>query len=131
LGLVTIFYCLRFETSLFVTSYDSQGHGGGIPPHLHTGNSIVRFSLYSLGSDHSTENIRCLAMDICDPALKTLLATSVLLLRACIADVAEKWAHSIIGCVFVAGLFTESFPNNGSTCHFIVVYELLTVLKML
>jgi hypothetical protein len=30
--LVTIFYCLRFETSLFVASYDSQGYGGGIPP---------------------------------------------------------------------------------------------------
>jgi hypothetical protein len=29
LGLVTVFCCLRFETSLFVTSYDSQGHGGG------------------------------------------------------------------------------------------------------
>jgi hypothetical protein len=24
-----LFYCLRFETSLFVASYDSQGHGGG------------------------------------------------------------------------------------------------------
>jgi hypothetical protein len=35
-GLATIFYCLRFETSLFVASYDSQGLGGGIrppPPH--------------------------------------------------------------------------------------------------
>jgi hypothetical protein len=31
-GLVTIFYCLRFETSLFVASYDSQGYGGGIDP---------------------------------------------------------------------------------------------------
>jgi hypothetical protein len=29
-------YCLRFETSLFVASYDSQGHGGGIRPRLHT-----------------------------------------------------------------------------------------------
>jgi hypothetical protein len=37
LGLVTVFYCLRSETSLFVTSYDSQGHGGGIQPRLHTG----------------------------------------------------------------------------------------------
>jgi hypothetical protein len=37
LGLATIFYCLRFETSLYVTSYDSQSHGGGIWPHLHTG----------------------------------------------------------------------------------------------
>jgi hypothetical protein len=36
LGLVTIFYCLRFETSLFVASYDYQGHGGGIRPRLHT-----------------------------------------------------------------------------------------------
>jgi hypothetical protein len=34
---VTIFYCLRFETSLFVASYDSQGHGGGIQPCLHMG----------------------------------------------------------------------------------------------
>jgi hypothetical protein len=34
LGLETIFYGLRFETSLFVASYDSQGHGEGIRPHL-------------------------------------------------------------------------------------------------
>jgi hypothetical protein len=34
LGLATIFYFLRFETSLFVSSYDSQGHGGGIRPRL-------------------------------------------------------------------------------------------------
>jgi hypothetical protein len=34
---VTIFYCLRFETSLFVASYDSQGYGGGIRSCLHTG----------------------------------------------------------------------------------------------
>jgi hypothetical protein len=33
----TIFDCLRFETSHFVASYDSQGHGGGIRPRLHTG----------------------------------------------------------------------------------------------
>jgi hypothetical protein len=37
MGLVTIFYCLGFETSIFVASYDSQGYGGGIRPHLHTG----------------------------------------------------------------------------------------------
>jgi hypothetical protein len=37
LDLATIFYCLSFATSLFVASYDSQGHGGGIPPRLHTG----------------------------------------------------------------------------------------------
>jgi hypothetical protein len=35
-GLVTIFYCLTFEASFFVTSYDSQGYGGRIRPRLHT-----------------------------------------------------------------------------------------------
>jgi hypothetical protein len=34
LELATVFYSLRFETSLFVASYDSQGHGGGIRPRL-------------------------------------------------------------------------------------------------
>jgi hypothetical protein len=37
LGLATIFYSLRFETSLFFASYDSQGHGEGVRPRLHTG----------------------------------------------------------------------------------------------
>jgi hypothetical protein len=37
LVLATIFYSLRSETSLFVASYDSQGHGAGIWPRLHTG----------------------------------------------------------------------------------------------
>jgi hypothetical protein len=37
LGLETIFYCLTFETSLFIVFYDSQGHGGGIRPRLHAG----------------------------------------------------------------------------------------------
>jgi hypothetical protein len=50
-GLMTIFYCLRFDTlptwvaqlyhqapcSPFVASYDSQGYGGGIRTHLHAG----------------------------------------------------------------------------------------------
>jgi hypothetical protein len=35
-GLVTIFYCLRFEISLSVASYDSRDYGGGIRPRLHT-----------------------------------------------------------------------------------------------
>jgi hypothetical protein len=40
-GLVTIFYCLRFETSFFVASYNSQGYGGGTRPRLHTGSSLT------------------------------------------------------------------------------------------
>jgi hypothetical protein len=46
LGLATVFYCLRFETSLFVASNDSQGHGGGIRPRHHTGEvTILSLSL--------------------------------------------------------------------------------------
>jgi hypothetical protein len=41
-GVATIFYCLRFETSHFVASYDSQGHAGGIRPRLHTGNIQIQ-----------------------------------------------------------------------------------------
>jgi hypothetical protein len=46
-GLMTILYCLRFETSLFVASYDSQGYGGGIRPCLHTG--LYYDSFYTFG----------------------------------------------------------------------------------
>jgi hypothetical protein len=44
MGLVTIFYCLRIETSLFVASYDSKGYGGGIQPCLHTGFLSIRIN---------------------------------------------------------------------------------------
>jgi hypothetical protein len=39
-GRVCLLYTLlALETSLFVAFYDSQGHGGGIRPRLHTGDS--------------------------------------------------------------------------------------------
>jgi hypothetical protein len=41
---VTIFYCLRFETSISVAS-DSQGYGVGIRPRLHTGLSDPSLSV--------------------------------------------------------------------------------------
>jgi hypothetical protein len=46
-GLVTIFYCLRLETSIFVISYDSQGYNGGIWPRLHTGEMEAALSVWS------------------------------------------------------------------------------------
>jgi hypothetical protein len=56
LRLATIFYCLRFETSFFVASYDSQGHGEGIWFRIHTGFFYCSlyykwFSVCSLGTD--------------------------------------------------------------------------------
>jgi hypothetical protein len=55
LGLVTIFYCLRFETSLFVASYDSQGYGGGSQPCLHTDGSELNSVRLLHGVSVSTE----------------------------------------------------------------------------
>jgi hypothetical protein len=55
LGLATVFYCLRFETSLFVASYDTHGPGGGIPPRLHTGRLLCaaeHFFIISLHGSH-------------------------------------------------------------------------------
>jgi hypothetical protein len=52
LGLVTIFYCLKFETSLFIASYDSQGHGGGIRTRLRE----LELALYRRCTDRRTQN---------------------------------------------------------------------------
>jgi hypothetical protein len=60
-GLVTVFYCLRFETSLFIASYDSQGHGGGIWPRLHTGIS------------DTCERITCHFLTQCGPQTEHIL----------------------------------------------------------
>jgi hypothetical protein len=36
---------IHIETSVFVASYDSQGHSGGIRPRLHTGLVPLKFYL--------------------------------------------------------------------------------------
>jgi hypothetical protein len=47
------------------------------------------------------------------------------LLWACIAGIVYKWVCSV-GCIFVAGLFTELFPSNGFPCHimFVTVWDI-------
>jgi hypothetical protein len=54
-GLATIFYCLRFGTSLFVASYDSQGYCGGIRLRLHAGLLPRLVTGYSCNSRHRLE----------------------------------------------------------------------------
>jgi hypothetical protein len=49
-GLVTIFYCLRFEASFLVASYDSQGYGGGIRPKLWVW--VLCYNRRSVGQSH-------------------------------------------------------------------------------
>jgi hypothetical protein len=60
--------CLRFEVSLFVASYDSQGHGGGIPPRLHTGDGQFQYpySLISSRRGPRTENTVPLLLRLVD-----------------------------------------------------------------
>jgi hypothetical protein len=55
LGLATVFYCLRSETSLFVASYDSQGHGGGIRSRLHTGECLGRPVFFKITPRHGPQ----------------------------------------------------------------------------
>jgi hypothetical protein len=84
--LATIFYSLRFETSLFVASYDSQGYGGGIRPRLHTGSWLS--SKPHLAYNHSARTTQ-----------KHHSIFAVLLLRS---------------CLLLRDVFTEPLPRNGS-----------------
>jgi hypothetical protein len=105
LVLVTIFYCLRFETSHFVASYDSQGHGGGIRPRLHTGFSRCHSDCcwYRLGTDR-TENRRSPYCRRCH-----CLVTAVYIVVARHWLVPSPWLAS--------GLFTVTMllPSNRHT----------------
>jgi hypothetical protein len=63
LGLANIFYCLAFETSLFVASYDSQGHGGGIRPRLHTATTDPCY-IGSTWTTQKTQRLYCCVMSL-------------------------------------------------------------------
>jgi hypothetical protein len=72
---VAIFYCPIFETPLFVASYDSQGHGGGIRPRLHTGHNLFSTALFFITTLHGpNRNHRFQQYPYCcvftDPLLK-------------------------------------------------------------
>jgi hypothetical protein len=79
LGLATVFYCLRFETSIFVASYDSQGHGGGIRPRLHTGSPPYHLSSAHITLSRTAEKTRrcpyccrlCIATAVYQPLLSS------------------------------------------------------------
>jgi hypothetical protein len=97
LVLATIFYCLRFEASLFFASYDSQGHGGGIRPRLHTGlkwTPIPEFS-YILTARTTHRKHSPLPLHSADH-IKHLSSTT-------------EWRHC--ACVNV---FTVPLPDNAS-----------------
>jgi hypothetical protein len=63
----TMFYCLRFETSLFVASYDSQGYGGGIDP-------ASRWDTVILGTDHTENTASVIETCLPNDRLATIVA---------------------------------------------------------
>jgi hypothetical protein len=80
LVLAIIFYSLRFETSHVVASYDSQGHGGGIRPRLH---STELFFITTLHGPRRKEPLYC------SEGVFT-------------APLHSNGSYSIVACVFVA-----------------------------
>jgi hypothetical protein len=103
LVLATIFYCLRFETSLFVASYDSQGHGGGIRPRLHTGLNNWCSQLVPFITSART-------------AQKTLI---LILIQSFPCEHVCLWSrYSAAALIYM--LISRSLPIDGSTCYNIV-----------
>jgi hypothetical protein len=86
LDLATIFYSLSFETSLFVASHDSQGHGRGIRPRLHTGRQqCLTTSRYIASARAAQKNVssiilRPLVAEVTCPQSCSLATAVVLLL---------------------------------------------------
>jgi hypothetical protein len=73
-GLMAIIYCFRFEISLFVASYDSQGYGGGIRARLHTRSWLTY------------ESVTCPFITPCEPKTEhTPMNSSTVILCICVA----------------------------------------------
>jgi hypothetical protein len=95
IGLVAIFYCLRFETSLFFTSYDSKGHGGGIRPRLHTGVCILVRSLdlswlYTTGYETLRATVHFFVFAVVIETCLSLLSEQSLPIR-CNGNISQPW----------------------------------------
>jgi hypothetical protein len=119
LGLVTVFYCLRIETSLFSASYDSQGHGGGIRPRLHTGfcvwlQALVIFSRARTAQKTPLPSLRVLSL-LGKRVHRCSLATAVVLSFVYTA-VAWQWvymSHKYSNCMMTQ----RSTSLTGDSVH--------------
>jgi hypothetical protein len=58
LGPTTVLYCLTFEISIFVASYDSQGCDGGIRTRLHTGSDYSQSYVTTYGQSASQFDVK-------------------------------------------------------------------------
>jgi hypothetical protein len=128
-GLVAIFYCLRFETSLFIASYDSQGHGGGIRSRLHTGYPLLSVltcpPFYNFG--RTEQRLQTRTVIILCVVTGTCLATCYLEMDSfvvirCSGNVITKpllsnWRPLWLHYSGFQAVFTEPSPSNGHICH--------------
>jgi hypothetical protein len=110
LGLETIFYCL----SLFVASYDSQGHGGSIRPRLHTRLKFhSRILLYPLA--RTTHRKHSLSIVVCRKPHRKHESHTRLRVHWSVTSTArgeddiENTDSSIVACWTA---FTELLPSN-------------------
>jgi hypothetical protein len=125
---VTIFYYLRFETSLFVASYDSQGHGWGIRPRLHTGYGVT---VKSKSKSHCDWRSVSQSVSLCvkpNLGLMTRYLWSIFLFlesRYTAAAGTTQKTHQLLSNgyhVLLSGVSTHALPSNGRP---IVAHSLL------
>jgi hypothetical protein len=115
LGLAPVFYCLRFETSLFIASNNSQGHGGGIRPRLHTGYCPVNADgLEDNSYTRTPRNTVALLLRVCLPSrciamvtARTTQKTSYVITSQrlhwrcdCCLETSNNTRNSIVVCVY-------------------------------
>jgi hypothetical protein len=117
-GLATIFYCLKFETSLFVASYDSQGYGGGIRHRIHTGFWTIAPVVLLITFEHGPHKTPFIVVlqsfpreQICLPRRYSVTAAYSCLLRIC--------------CV-VVDVVSRSLPSNGCTNYNIMSHKAIS-----
>jgi hypothetical protein len=134
LVLATIFYCLRFETSHFVASYDSQGHGGSIRPRLHTGLSqlsvTVGFQLYNVGSNLAentstaykwifTTVVYCCKHYLATGCLPRIRLRVKMFIEPLLIN--ESINHNILITIYYIFLFPSSIPGASKLYNFLTV----------
>jgi hypothetical protein len=132
-----------FETSLFFASYDSQGHGAGIRPRLHTGILFENFPRTTYMASAPTTQRTQLYCWLVSTAQKTshvagifawiLTATEMCLPLHCMATSEVRWGYSFYCCVHypatsnkhlyfyccmpVSRFLRFNSSHMGETCH--------------
>jgi hypothetical protein len=125
-------YCLTFETSLFVASYNSQGHGGGIRPRLGSeptentisnNSSIVACVCVTAGTYLPR---RCLEMDISGSTIPAFRRrVTICKWDNVVSPVASSFAQNVTSRMPLADRPDEHFSGIWSRCLHCVSQDLI------